>query len=565
MPPNTLLAPAAPAAGPRSRYGSMLLVLFAFAASSAGAHTITIDGNVTDWDGSLGPAVSNLGHLARDPMEEGEFVWRDAAGDERTDLSNPDRSADITEVRLTADAAGLYFCFKLADITTTTGGGAPMVQVAIDLDRTAGSGQSFLGGLADTQVGINARWEFLVMTRFGSGGAPVIYDAAFLQVGTGAAAISPVTDAIELAVPWVSLGVPGPPALGVRFTVAVLRSNAADQALEVGDATISDVLDAVTNYGDPRTSSYPNTWLDVQDGVLDYAFDVWFEPTGEPFSPLAISEVMVNPATSGEWIEVVNRTPSPLALEGFKVGDEETPDGTERMARFPSGAMIPPATAATAAASATAFSAAYGMLPTFEWTSTDPAVPDLITYTPWTAGGSIALSNSGDEVLLLDPWDTVIDVLVYGSGAFAGVSPHPTAPSVGYSLERTLVSHDTDDCSTDFFHRAVPTPGVPGDGNTGVPAVSPLRVELGPARPNPARGSATLTLGLPRMARVRADVFDVGGRRVRRLLECELPAGIHPLTWNLADDVGRRLAPGCYRVRVDVDGTRLARTVVALR
>jgi hypothetical protein len=271
---------------------------------------------------------------------------------------------------------------------------------------------------------------------------------------------------------------------------------------------------------------------------------------------------MVNPTTSGEWIEISNRTFSHLALEGVKLGDEETPDGSERMAAFPSGAVVPPGAAVTAAANAGTFSAAYGMPPTFEWTSTDPAVPDLVTYVPWTAGGTIALSNAGDEVLLLDRWDTVLDVLVYGSGAYAGVLRYPTGPSAGYSLERTPVSHDTDDCSTDFLHQAVPTPGV---GTTDVPAVLPARAELGPAAPNPARQGATLTLALPRAARVRAGVFDVGGRRVRRLVDGVLPSGLHPLAWDLADDAGRRLAPGCYCVLVDVSGTRLARTVVALR
>lgn len=567
MPFGTLLVPAAPAAGTRARFLSLLfcLLISAYPATSARAHTITVDGSMADWSPRLGPTTSNLGHVARDPGEAGEFVWQDAAGDERTDFGSPNLAADITEVRLTADATALYCCVKLANITTTTGTGAPMVQVAIDLDRATGSGQSYLGGFADTRVGPDAWWEYLVMTRFGSGSPPIVYDSAFTPVGTGTSAISAGTDAIEIRVPWTLLGLPGPPALGVRFSVAVCQSDAADQALEIGDATISDVLDAVTNYADPRASSYPNTWLDLQDGVLDYAFDVWFEPGGEPYAPLAISEVMVNPTSSGEWIEVVNRTPSPLALDGFKLGDEETPDGTERMASFPSGLVIPPATVATAAASATLFSAAYGLLPTCEWTSSDPAVPDVVTYVPWTAGGTIALSNSGDEVLLLDRWDTVLDVLVYGSGSYAGVVPFAGAPLVGCTLERTVVSHDTDDCSADFFHVESPTPGVPGSGRTDVPAARPARLDLGSAVPNPARDGAALALALPRAARVRADVFDVGGRRVRRFLDGDLAIGFHTLVWDLEDDDGRRLAPGVYRVRVDVGGNRPTRTVVVLR
>jgi hypothetical protein len=564
MPPGALLVAATPAAGSRVPSLCLLLALLSLAAPSARAHTITVDGDLTDWDARTWPAHSNIGHIGRDPMDRGEFIWRDAAGDERTDFSSPDPQADIREFRITADPMALYFCVKMEDITITTGNGAPMVQIAIDLDRVAGSGQLDLGPLTDTKVGQGGRWERLLVTGLGSGTAPRVYDPAFAYV-PGEAVASSATNAIEIKAPWASLGLPGPPAVGVRFSVAVFRSDAADQPWEVGDATVSDALDAVTNYLDPRSSSYPNTWLDLQDGVLDYACDVWFETNGEPYAPLAISEVMVNPTTSGEWIEVANRTPVALSLDGFKLGDEETPDGTERMAAFPPGATVPPAAVVTAAASSSAFSAAYARLPDFEWTAVDPAVPDLITYTPWTAGGSIALSNSGDEVLLLDRWDTVLDVLVYGSGSYAGVVPYAAAPLAGYSLERTLLSHDTDDCSVDFFHVASPTPGVPGSGATDVPALPPTRFELGPAAPNPAQRGAVLALALPRAAHVRAGVFDVNGRRVRQLMDADLPTGIQWLVWDLRDDGGRRSAPGVYRVLVDVGGARLTRTVVALR
>jgi hypothetical protein len=378
MPLRSFLAAAAPVARSRSPFLSLLLILLNLAPTSVHAHSITVDGTITDWSPRVGPPFANLGHVARDAAGTGEYVWRDAAEDERTDLAAPDKMVDLTEFRVTADPTWLCFCARMTDLS----GGAPMVQVAIDLDRATGSGQSFLGGSADTQVGIDARWEFLVMTRFGSGRSPIVYDSGFLPVGTGEVAISMVTDAIEFRVPWTLLGLTGPPAQPVRFSVAVFRTNAADMTIDVGGGTISNALDAVTDYMDPRASSYPNTWAEVGDGMLDNAFDVWFEPNGEPLAPLIISEVMVNPTTSGEWIEIANRTSWPLSLDGFKIGDEETPDGTERMAAFPTGFSIPAAGALTAAANAGAYSSAFGILPAFEWTAADPAVPDLITYTP---------------------------------------------------------------------------------------------------------------------------------------------------------------------------------------
>ena len=150
----------------------------------ARAHPITVDGSAAEWS-TRAPAADNLGLVARNAAGEGEYVWLDNAADTRTDLATPESDANITRVQYTGTAAGLGIFVRLASAAPT---GAPVqLQVAIDTDQTAASGQTFLAGFADTQVADAARWEYLVQTRFGSGGTAAVIDTTFATRATVAA------------------------------------------------------------------------------------------------------------------------------------------------------------------------------------------------------------------------------------------------------------------------------------------------------------------------------------------------------------------------------------------
>ncbi len=66
------------------------------------------------------------------------------------------------------------------------------------------------------------------------------------------------------------------------------------------------------------------------------------------------------------------------------------------------------------------------------------------------------------------------------------------------------------------------------------------------ARPNPFHRSAAIRFRLARAQRVQLDLYDVGGRRVRTLLDGPREAGEHNLTWDGTDDEGRRLGAGIF-------------------
>jgi hypothetical protein len=103
-----------------------------------------------------------------------------------------------------------------------------------------------------------------------------------------------------------------------------------------------------------------------------------------------------------------------------------------------------------------------------------------------------------------------------------------------------------------------------GTADTPVPAL-PRELALSPPAPNPLRGSATLTLALPRAADVTLAIFDQQGRRVRTLVSGARPAGEHAIVWDGRDDAGHAVVSGIYFVRCEVAGRTITRRIVALR
>jgi hypothetical protein len=94
---------------------------------------------------------------------------------------------------------------------------------------------------------------------------------------------------------------------------------------------------------------------------------------------------------------------------------------------------------------------------------------------------------------------------------------------------------------------------------------SPRVAQLGPARPNPSRGSSQLRLTLPAAAFVRAEVLDINGRHIATLAAREFPAGTHELSWDGWSARGERVAPGVYLVRVRWPGYDTTQRIVRLR
>lgn len=90
-----------------------------------------------------------------------------------------------------------------------------------------------------------------------------------------------------------------------------------------------------------------------------------------------------------------------------------------------------------------------------------------------------------------------------------------------------------------------------------------LAAEPNPFRPGDGGLSLRFALGVP--GRAVLDVYDVAGRRLRRLAAGELPAGEHLLRWDGRDARGRPAATGVYFVRLEAGAASRALRIVLLR
>lgn len=155
-----------------------------------------------------------------------------------------------------------------------------------------------------------------------------------------------------------------------------------------------------------------------------------------------------------EWFELTNVGETPLALDGYKLGDEESAGGGEGMVAFPPDATIEAGQSIIVARSGSGFRTLFGFAPDFEIDDHDPGVPNMSGYASW-ATGDVALNNDGDELLVLDPEDRVVDAVSYGNSE---VFMQPAVPDVvrGQSLARVPANCDTDSAAD--WQAAAPSP-----------------------------------------------------------------------------------------------------------
>jgi hypothetical protein len=180
-------------------------------------------------------------------------------------------------------------------------------------------------------------------------------------------------------------------------------------------------------------------------------------PTGP--TVLLISEVLYDPSgedPAGEWIEIYNSGENNALLANYRLGDEETQGEGEGMYFFPEGAVLFSGDVAILSNRSAEFEAIFGFKPNFEIYDTDSAVPNMIRDSNWSTG-SMNLSASGDEVILLDGNNVIVEGLSWGSST---VIFEPSVRNVeqDHSLERYPASADTDSAA-DWRDQANPSPG----------------------------------------------------------------------------------------------------------
>jgi hypothetical protein len=97
------------------------------------------------------------------------------------------------------------------------------------------------------------------------------------------------------------------------------------------------------------------------------------------------------------------------------------------------------------------------------------------------------------------------------------------------------------------------------------PVAPPARMTFRAPRPNPARGTVMIELELSRAEAVTVELFDLSGRRVRRLHRGSAPVGVLSMAWDGLDDGGRAVAEGIYYARATAGTQQMGARVAIVR
>jgi len=83
--------------------------------------------------------------------------------------------------------------------------------------------------------------------------------------------------------------------------------------------------------------------------------------------------------------------------------------------------------------------------------------------------------------------------------------------------------------------------------------------------PNPFNATTRIAFDLPTDSEVKLEVFDLLGKKVSSLIDGQVAAGSHSMTWNGLDDSGRETPSGIYYYRIKTDSHEDTRRMLLLK
>ena len=157
-----------------------------------------------------------------------------------------------------------------------------------------------------------------------------------------------------------------------------------------------------------------------------------------------------------------------------------------------------------------------------------------------------------------------------GNGVFQGDVPEVDAGEYLFALSAICVTESGDslhltDCGTAIVttDETPVEPTDPEDGDGQSPDIQTTQL-LG-AWPNPFNPSVKVELYSAREQRIRVAVFDITGRRIRQLLDSEVPAGRLSVDWDGIDENDNSVPSGVYLIQFQAKGLSDSRKVVLLK
>ena len=251
---------------------------------------------------------------------------------------------------------------------------------------------------------------------------------------------------------------------------------------------------------------------DASDHLPVY-MDVWFDDLVYTDQGVVITEIMVNPAavsdSYGEWFEISNTTDTTIDIYGWTIKDG---DGDEHMISNDTMAV-------------TIMPGDYFVMARNGDSTLNGGLSVDYDY------DDISLSNSEDEIILLDGSSAIVDEVHYTSSWVF---------SSGVSMEIHDLGIDNN-INTNWYGSSLTygdgdngSPGTPYDGSLGSDYLGPFpeHFSLSQPYPNPFNPVTTLQIHNNVGGVLSLQVFDASGRRIQTITDSWVHPGFHEFQWN---------------------------------
>ena len=264
------------------------------------------------------------------------------------------------------------------------------------------------------------------------------------------------------------------------------------------------------------TAEMADALHDASDHLPVY-MDVWFDDLTYSEQGIVITEVMANPASVsdsyGEWFEVLNTTDSTIDMHGWSIKDL---DGDEHHL-ISDQTTIP------------ILSGEYFILAKNSDQTQNGGVNVNYVYNGYS------LSNSDDEIILLDASGAIVDEVHYSNGwpFSSGVSMEIHDPFNDNALIENWFSSNMS-----YGDGDTGSPGIPFDGTleTGEILLSPSNFDLVSLYPNPFNPEVTIQVNVREPGELNIDIFNLSGRRVKTLANSTIGVGSYSFKWDSSNN-----------------------------
>ena len=170
--------------------------------------------------------------------------------------------------------------------------------------------------------------------------------------------------------------------------------------------------------------------------------------------------------------------------------------------------------------------------------------PVTVTFSKSMDTTTVTYSCIPDPGNLIAAWNYDYTIMTVSHDSFAFSTNYSFMVTAGQSLDGNVLKAGSVPDSFSF--------GTGVSGVNGQPVAAGVAFFLSSAAPNPMRnGQTAISFGLPQAGQVKIEVYNIAGQRVKILVNGNMGAGYHSVTWNGRNQAGQKAANGVYMYRMN--------------